>query len=82
MDTGATLAVTVQAADKGDTQTVGPTLSEAIENLSDVNEDRIESGEETLRTEEAVMDKAITATRCSVIGRQRRLRQCDARVAP
>src|SRR6266404_616385 len=36
MDTGATLAVTVQAADKGDTQTIGHTLSETMETLAEI----------------------------------------------
>ncbi len=36
MDTGATLAVTVQPADRGDTQSLGPTLCEAMESLAAV----------------------------------------------
>ena len=36
MDTGATLAVTVQAADRGDTQTIGATLSETMETLQEL----------------------------------------------
>ena len=36
MDTGATLAVTVQSADKGDTQTIGQTLSETMETLAEI----------------------------------------------
>jgi len=35
LDTGATLAVTVQPADRGDTQSLGTTLSETIENVSE-----------------------------------------------
>ena len=36
MDTGVTLAVTVQGADKGDTQTIGQTLCETIETLQEI----------------------------------------------
>lgn len=36
MDTGATLAVTVQGADRGDTQTIGLTLSETMETLAEI----------------------------------------------
>jgi len=36
MDTGATLAVTVQPADKGDTQTIGQTLRETMETLAEI----------------------------------------------
>ena len=36
MDTGATLAVTVQAADQGDTQTIGLTLRETMETLAEI----------------------------------------------
>ena len=36
MDTGAMLAVTVQGADKGDTQTIGQTLCETIETLQEI----------------------------------------------
>ena len=36
MDTGATLAVTVRPADKGDTQTIGLTLSETMETLQEI----------------------------------------------
>ena len=35
LDTGATLAVTVQGADRGDTQTIGATLCEVMETLHD-----------------------------------------------
>lgn len=36
METGATLAVTVQASDQGDTQTIGLTLSETMETLAEI----------------------------------------------
>jgi len=38
MDTGAVVAVTVQPADGGDTTSIGETLSEVLENLSEVAE--------------------------------------------
>jgi transposase len=48
MDTGAIIAVTVQPADRGDTTSLGHTLSEAMENLD-------EAGKEGIR--EVVLDK-------------------------
>jgi transposase len=41
MDTGATLAVTVQPADRGDTQSLDATLCEAIESLASVHAEPI-----------------------------------------
>jgi len=41
MDTGATLAVTVQPADRGDTQSLGETLCEAIEGLAAIGADPV-----------------------------------------
>jgi len=55
MDTGATVAVTVQPADRGDTTSIGETLCEVMENLSEVAE---ATGGKTSRTpEEIVADK-------------------------
>ena len=51
LDTGATLAVTVQAADQGDTQTIGRTLSETMETLAEISPDG------PLMMEEVVDDK-------------------------
>ncbi|MEW5743774.1 MAG: transposase, partial [Myxococcota bacterium] len=42
MDTGATLAVTVQPADRGDCESIGHTLSETMENLATLSEGRAE----------------------------------------
>jgi transposase len=42
MDTGAIIAVTVQPANRGDTTSIGHTLSEAMENLSEVEKSGIE----------------------------------------
>jgi len=53
MDTGATLAVTVQAADKGDTQTIGRTLSETMETLAEIGP----GPDGRLMMEEVVNDK-------------------------
>ncbi len=39
LDTGATLAVTIQPADRGDTTSIGETLCEVMENLSEVAAD-------------------------------------------
>jgi transposase len=52
LDTGAIVAVTVQPADRGDTQSLGETLSEAMENLDEVSD----KGREH-RVEEVVTDK-------------------------
>lgn len=53
MDTGATLAVTVQPADKGDTQTIGLTLSETMETLQELGP----GPDGPLMMEEVVNDK-------------------------
>ena len=39
MDTGATVAVTIQPAHRGDTRSIGQTLSETMENLDEVSDD-------------------------------------------
>ncbi len=52
METGATVAVTVQPADRGDTTSIGETLREAMENLDEV---RVEGC--ACRIREAVTDK-------------------------
>ncbi len=39
MDTGATVAVTIQPANRGDTTSIGQTLCETIENLDEVSDD-------------------------------------------
>ena len=53
LDTGATLAVTLQHADRGDTQTLDTTLSEIMETLDEVSE----ASEEPLEVRELVADK-------------------------
>jgi transposase len=53
MDTGATLAVTVQPADRGDCQSLGDTLCETLENLATLSAERAEA----LRVREVVLDK-------------------------
>jgi transposase len=53
LETGATLAVTVQPADRGDTASVGGTLGEVIETLAEVSADPARP----LLIEEAVLDK-------------------------
>jgi len=53
MDSGATLAVTVQPADRGDTKSIGETLTEAIKNLE----------EAALEPEEVVADKGYHSKR-------------------
>jgi transposase len=53
LDTGATLAVTVQPADRGDTRSIGHTLCEAMENLADAGG----RDDEPLRVREVVTDK-------------------------
>ncbi len=50
LDTGAILAVTIQAADRGDTQTVDETMKEAIETVSEI-------GGGKMAVKEAVMDR-------------------------
>jgi transposase len=47
MDTGATLAVTIQPGDRGDTTSIGETLCEVMENLSEV-EKHLSEAEESL----------------------------------
>jgi len=55
MDTGATVAVTIQPANRGDTTSIGETLREVMENLSDVSE---ATGGKTRRLpKEVVADK-------------------------
>lgn len=53
LDTGATLAVTVQPADRGDCQSIGHTLGETMENLADARG----RDEEPLQVREVVTDK-------------------------
>ena len=55
MDTGATVAVTVQPADRGDTKSIGETLCEVMENLSEVAE--ATGGKTSRMPEEIVVDK-------------------------
>ena len=55
MDTGATVAVTVQPADRGDTKSIGETLCEVMENLSEVAE--ATGGKTSRMPEEIVADK-------------------------
>jgi transposase len=62
MDTGATLAVTIQPGDRGDTTSIGETLSEMMENLSKVEENISKEQDATGGTirrlpEEIVADK-------------------------
>lgn len=52
LDTGATLAVTLQPADRGDTTSIGRTLGETMENLAELSE-----GGEPMRVREVVADK-------------------------
>ncbi len=54
MDTQAIVAVTVQGADKGDTETLGHTLSEAAQNLEQVGE---EHQDKVQPAQEVVADK-------------------------
>jgi transposase len=54
LDTGATLAVTLQPADRGDTRSVGHTLCEAAENLVELD-DSVQPDPPMVR--EVVMDK-------------------------
>lgn len=53
MDTGATLAVTLQPADRGDTTSIGDTLREVMENLAELSEGR----GEPIEVREVVADK-------------------------
>ncbi len=53
MDSGATLAVTVQPADRGDTKSIGDTLTEAIESLEEAE----------LEPQEVVADKGYHSKR-------------------
>lgn len=53
MDTGATLAVTVQPADRGDCQSIGHTLRETLENMATLSEGR----GEPVEVREVVTDK-------------------------
>jgi transposase len=55
LDTGAIVAVTVQPADRGDTTSIGATLSEAMENLDEACGD--DAGERDDQIQEAVTDK-------------------------
>ena len=61
MDTGATVAVTVQPADRGDTTSIGPTLCEVMENLSEVSEVSAEHTSDSVKppmvVREVVIDK-------------------------
>ncbi|MBN1458554.1 MAG: transposase, partial [Armatimonadetes bacterium] len=52
LETGATVAVTIQPADRGDTTSVGETLCEVMENLDEVSND-----ERRHTMKEVVMDK-------------------------
>jgi transposase len=56
METGATVAVTVQPADRGDTSSLGQTLCEAMENLEEVNE-KGGDAERRYEMQEVVTDK-------------------------
>jgi transposase len=56
MDTGATLAVTVQPADRGDTTSIGETLREVMENLAEIS-GAGQKGAERLNVREVVTDK-------------------------
>lgn len=53
LDTGATLAVTLQPADRGDTTSIGHTLCEVMENLSEVSK----GDERPMIVREVVTDK-------------------------
>jgi transposase len=53
LDTGATLAVTLQPADRGDTTSIGHTLCEVMENLAELGE----NGDGPRRVREVVTDK-------------------------
>jgi transposase len=53
LDTGATLAVTLQPADRGDTTSIGHTLCEVMENLAEISKDDAEP----MCVREAVTDK-------------------------
>ncbi len=52
MDTGAIVGVTIQPADRGDTSSIGQTLSETMENLDEVSD-----GRRRYEMEEVVTDK-------------------------
>lgn len=54
LDTGAIVGVTVQGADRGDTQTLPDTLAEAVEQLDDVTD---EDGQPVPLADEVVADK-------------------------
>jgi len=56
MDTGAVVAVRVQAADKGDTETMLETVAEAAQNLAEVRAGASDAAEE-LKIDEVVADK-------------------------
>lgn len=53
MDTGATLAVTLQPANRGDTTSIGETLREVMENLAELSADR----DGPIEVREVVTDK-------------------------
>jgi transposase len=55
MEAGATVAVTVQPADRGDTSSIGETLCEVMENLSEVSDD--DDDETRCEVQEVVADK-------------------------
>lgn len=57
MDSGAVLGVTVQPADRGDTQSVYATLSEASDQLAKVSGDKQQPGRVCESPMEAVLDK-------------------------
>ena len=58
LDTGATLAVTLQPADRGDTTSIGHTLGETMENLAELSAGDGGDGDgEPMRVREVVTDK-------------------------
>jgi transposase len=74
MDTGAVLAVTVQGADLGDTQTLDKTLSEVIETLSELTD----ADQTPLELNEVVADKGYHSNAVLTDLREMGIRTCIA----